>query len=57
MVLEDVRQGYVTIESAAADYGVALDFSRGEIAVDREKTDLLRGKKQKNAGNDPLPLL
>jgi N-methylhydantoinase B len=48
MVLEDVRQGYVSMERAFADYGVALDSSRDEFSVNREKTERFRGKITKN---------
>jgi N-methylhydantoinase B len=51
-VLEDVRQGYVSVERARADYGVALDLSGGEPAVNFEKTASLRGKIRNNSGND-----
>jgi N-methylhydantoinase B len=44
MVLEDVRQGYVSMERAFADYGVTLDLSRDELSVNREKTERFRGK-------------
>jgi len=57
MVLEDVRQGYVSMEKASADYGVALDSSRGEVAINVEKTERLRGKNQKNSGKESPPLL
>jgi len=40
LVLEDVLNGYVSIESARRDYGVVIDESRME--VDREKTGELR---------------
>lgn len=43
-VLEDVRQGYVSLEKAAADYGVAVDLSSGEPRLDAKKTQILRGK-------------
>ena len=41
-VSEDVRQGYVTLDSARADYGVALDPDTFEI--DREETARLRAQ-------------
>jgi N-methylhydantoinase B len=41
-VLEDVRQGYVSVESARADYGVALAEGNGEFRVDEEATLSLR---------------
>jgi N-methylhydantoinase B len=51
-VLEDVRQGYVSVERAGADYGVAVDVNGGEPAVSYEKTARLRGKIRNNSGND-----
>jgi N-methylhydantoinase B len=56
-VLEDVCQGYVSLERAPADYGVSLDFCGGELVINREKTDRLRGKNQKNSGKSLSPLL
>ncbi len=41
-VAEDVRQGYVTVESARNDYGVALDPST--LAVDEAATAALRAE-------------
>ena len=41
-VLADVEQGYVTIEQAAADYGVVIDPDR--MAVDIKATASLRGR-------------
>jgi N-methylhydantoinase B len=55
-VIEDVRQGYVSDESAKADYGVALALENGEWTVDREATRLLR-KNKKKAGKETFPLL
>jgi N-methylhydantoinase B len=46
-VVEDVRQGYVSIEQARADYGVAVRSLDGAPVVDEAETRLLRGKKQK----------
>ncbi|MBM4264612.1 MAG: hydantoinase B/oxoprolinase family protein [Deltaproteobacteria bacterium] len=43
-VLEDVRQGYVSLEKAAADYGVAVDLSSDEPRLDVKKTQILREK-------------
>jgi N-methylhydantoinase B len=57
MVLEDVRQGYITTQCARNAYGVVLDLISGELALDREKTDRLRGEIQKNSGKDSSPLL
>jgi len=44
-VLEDVRQGYVSVERARNDYGVALRWTDGEPEVDGAETAFLRGKK------------
>ncbi|HKY07578.1 MAG TPA: hydantoinase B/oxoprolinase family protein, partial [Candidatus Binatia bacterium] len=44
-VLEDVRQGYVSVDRAGLDYGVALDTAGGEPIIDEGKTGLLRGKR------------
>jgi N-methylhydantoinase B len=56
-VLEDVRQGYVSLERATCDYGVAVDLIDGEAVLNREKTDRLRGETEKNSGKDGAPLL
>ena len=40
MVLRDVLEGYVSLESARADYGVAID--PGTLAIDMEETKKLR---------------
>jgi N-methylhydantoinase B len=57
IVLEDVRQGYVSAERALADYGVAVDMNDGEPAINCEETDRLRAKIQKKSGKDQSPLL
>ena len=44
-VLDDARQGYVSVERAESDYGVALELRVGELFVDEEKTRILRGNK------------
>jgi N-methylhydantoinase B len=44
-VLEDVRQGYVSVERARSDYGVVVGYTGGEPEPDRTETDFLRGKK------------
>jgi len=41
-VQEDVRQGYVTLESAKANYGVLLD--PGTLEIDHEETGKLRAQ-------------
>jgi N-methylhydantoinase B len=56
-VLEDVRQGYVSVERALSDYAVMVDLIDGEPVLNSSQTENLRGKKQKNSGKDPLPLL
>jgi N-methylhydantoinase B len=50
MVLEDVRQGYVSADRALTDYGVAARWSAGDAVVNGEETDRLRGRLQKNSG-------
>jgi N-methylhydantoinase B len=42
LVAADVREGYVSLESARDDYGVAIDTATGD--VDKEETEVLRGK-------------
>ena len=44
-VLEDVRQGYVSVERACSDYGVVVGYTAGEPELDRAETEFLRGKK------------
>ncbi len=43
-VAEDVRQGYVSIERARSQYGVALHLAGGELILHEEETAILRGK-------------
>jgi len=43
-VLEDARQGYVSVENARHNYGVALELKNGELAQDQAGTLRLRGK-------------
>jgi len=43
-VIEDVRQGYVSMARAKADYGVVLRSSDGEPHIDEGETQKLRGK-------------
>jgi N-methylhydantoinase B len=47
-VVEDVRQGYVSIERARSQYGVALHLAGGELIFHEEETAILRGKNRKN---------
>lgn len=44
-VVEDVRQGYVSVARARSDYGVAVQIADGEAQLDEAETRLLRGKK------------
>ena len=46
-VLDDARQGYVSVARAQADYGVAIVLDRGAPAIDPATTQILRGKKTK----------
>jgi N-methylhydantoinase B len=46
-VLDDVRQGYVSVEHARADYAVAVSFQDGEPELDPAGSQILRGKKIK----------
>lgn len=43
-VAEDVRQGYVSVERAATDYGVVFEYLGDEPVVAEGKTRVLRGK-------------
>ena len=43
-VLEDVRQGYVSVERAKSDYKVAIRYSDTEPSLDWLETQILRGK-------------
>ena len=56
-VLEDVRQGYVSVERAVTDYGVAVELRAGEAVINREETHRLRGKIKKTSGKIGSPLL
>jgi len=44
LVLEDARQGYLSLESARLAYGVALELKNGELALDQAGTHKLRGR-------------
>lgn len=41
-VLEDVCQGYVSLESAKLDYGVAMELKDGDLTLDQAATRRLR---------------
>jgi N-methylhydantoinase B len=43
-VLEDVRQGYVSVARAKSDYKVSIHYSDSEPCLDRGETQVLRGK-------------
>jgi N-methylhydantoinase B len=43
-VLEDVRQGYVSVERAQSEYGAAVRYRDGEPVLDEAKSRILRGK-------------
>ncbi|MEX0805165.1 MAG: hydantoinase B/oxoprolinase family protein [Candidatus Binatia bacterium] len=46
-VLEDVRQGYISIAAAKAYYGVVISLTDGEPCLHLPETQFLRGEKQK----------
>ena len=46
-VLNDARQGYVSLAHARTDYGVAVSLQDGEPKIDPAETGNLRGKKSK----------
>jgi N-methylhydantoinase B len=56
-VVEDVRQGYVSSEKAASDYGVMVEFIDGDPRLNGGETQNLRGKKRKIAGKDTTALV
>ena len=49
-VVEDVRQGYVSIDRARSDYGVVVEPIDGELILNSTKSQILRGEKQKTTG-------
>ena len=51
-VLEDVKDGYVSLEAANSDYGVVINSTESdEYFIDLEATEELR-KKKKTSKND-----
>ena len=46
MVLNDVRNGYVTVEQAKAVYAVSIEASNGDLSLNESKTRELRVRKQ-----------
>jgi len=45
-VLADVRDGVVTVEAAAREYGVIVTGTMGSWAIDEETTASLRGRRR-----------
>jgi len=43
-LIEDVRQGYVSLDGARFQYGIALGWHDGELTIDEGETAILRGK-------------
>ncbi len=43
-VLEDVREGYVSIDAARDRYGVVIEYGDGVVAIDRIATQLMRAE-------------
>jgi N-methylhydantoinase B/oxoprolinase/acetone carboxylase alpha subunit len=43
-VLDDVRQGYVSLAAARERYGVAIEMGDGQPALNEGETAILRGK-------------
>jgi N-methylhydantoinase B len=42
LVLRDLREGYVTLEGARHDYGIAAVHADGDYAIDQNETARLR---------------
>ena len=57
VVLEDVRQGYVSIERARSAYAVVVELVDDEPTLNLDQTRILRGEKQKNGGKNDRPLV
>jgi N-methylhydantoinase B len=43
-VVEDVRQGYVSVDRAESDYKVVISYTNAEPCVNLSETEILRGK-------------
>jgi N-methylhydantoinase B len=56
-VLEDVLQGYVSLERAETDYGVVIKSAGTGPLLDETATRILRGEMQKKSGKRNAPLL
>jgi N-methylhydantoinase B len=49
LVLADVRDGVVTVEAAAREYGVVVTGTKGSWAIDAEATDARRARMREHA--------
>jgi N-methylhydantoinase B len=43
-LIDDVRQGYISLDAARSQYGVALGWRDGELTINEGETSILRGK-------------
>jgi N-methylhydantoinase B/oxoprolinase/acetone carboxylase alpha subunit len=48
MVLNDVRNGYVTPEKARAVYAVAIEANNGDFMINDAATQKLRSERKRN---------
>jgi len=48
LVLEDVKDGYVTVDGAQRDYGVVVRHTGRELTLDVDETRKLRGEAKRN---------
>jgi len=46
-IIEDIKEKYISLESAYNDYGVVVRNLNGELVIDKEETETLRKKKHK----------
>lgn len=53
-VLKDVRNGLVSREKAARDYGVIIVEKDGRLAVDQQRTESERARKRRERGDVPI---
>jgi N-methylhydantoinase B len=49
-VLEDVRDGYVTVDGARRDYGVVIIPRDGDFMLDKAATRSLRSERKSRSG-------
>ena len=47
--MEDVRQGHVSVEKARSDHGVVVRSRDGELTLDSDTTQNLRGQQHGGA--------